>query len=150
MKREPAKKSPYARKNDAPRNEASRPVRVAAQLRQEIARLLNRDYSDPRLEHLVVTSAWISSDLHIAKVFFRLATTSENAALEALKKDALKALEGATGRLRKAVTAHLQLRIAPELKFLYDEGQDARSRIEVLLDEVKREQIPAADPADPK
>lgn len=122
-----------------PKNEVSRPVRVAAQLRQEIARLLGRDFADPRLEGLVVSSAWISSDLQLAKVFFRLATTDEGAALEARKTDAERALARAGGRLRKAVTARLGLRVAPELRFLYDEGQDARTRIEELLEEVKRE-----------
>lgn len=116
-----------------------RPVRVAAQLRQEIARLLGRDFADPRLEGLIVSNAWISSDLQLAKVFFRLATTDEGAALEARKSDAERALTRASGRLRKAVTARLGLRVAPELRFLYDDGQDARSRIEELLEEVKRD-----------
>jgi ribosome-binding factor A len=122
-----------------PRNETSRPVRVAAQLRQEVARLLSRDLADPRLEGVVVSNAWISSDLQLAKVFFRIATTSEGAELDARRKDAEKALERASGRVRKAVTARLGLRVAPELRFVYDEGQDARTRIEQLLDEVKRE-----------
>lgn len=124
----------------APKNEAaSRPVRVAVQLRQEVARLLNRDFADPRLEGLVISNAWISSDLQLAKVFFRIATTDEGALLEARKKDAERALERAGGRIRKAVTARLGLRVAPEIRFLYDEGQDARTRIEELLEEVKRE-----------
>ena len=120
-------------------SEASRPVRVAAQLRQEVARLIGRDLADPRLEGLVVSNAWISADLRLAKVYFRIATTSEGAELDARRKDASIALERATGRVRKAVTARLGLRVAPELRFVYDEGQDARNRIEQLLDEVKRE-----------
>lgn len=119
-----------------------RPVRVAAQLRQEVARLLNRDFTDPRLEGLVVSSAWISADLQLAKVYYRIATTDEGALFEARKKDADIALVRAGGRLRKAVTARLGLRVAPELKFLYDEGQDARSRIDQLLEEVKRDRAP--------
>jgi len=121
------------------KNEASRPVRVAVQLRQEVARLIGRDLADPRLEGLVVSNAWISADLRLAKVYFRIATTSEGAELDARRKDASVALERATGRVRKAVTARLGLRVAPELRFIYDEGLDARNRIEQLLDEVKRE-----------
>jgi ribosome-binding factor A len=104
-----------------------------------IPRLVGRDLADPRLDGLVVSSAWISTDLRLAKVFFRIATTSEGAELDARRKEAEKALERASGRLRKAVTASLGLRVAPELHFVYDEGQDARDRIEQLLDEVKRE-----------
>jgi ribosome-binding factor A len=121
------------------KNEVSRPVRVAAQLRQEVARLLGRDFADPRLANIVISSAWISSDLQLAKVFFRIATTDEGALLEAQKKDALISFQRAGGRLRKAVTARLGLRVAPELRFLYDDGLDARSRIEELLEEVKRD-----------
>ncbi|MBX3198127.1 MAG: 30S ribosome-binding factor RbfA [Labilithrix sp.] len=141
MKREPKKpaRRPLAGVAGAGKNEASRSVRVAAQLRQEVARLVARDLADPRLEGLVIGSVWLSSDLQLAKVFFRIATTSEGAELDARRKDAEKALERASGRLRKAVTARLALRVAPELRFVYDEGQDARDRIEQLLDEVKRE-----------
>ena len=141
MKRQSTNK--LARKSlsgaDSGKSEASRPVRVAVQLRQEVARLIGRDLADPRLEGLVVSNAWISADLRLAKVYFRIATTSEGAELEARRKDASIALERASGRVRKAVTARLGLRVAPELRFVYDEGQDARNRIEQLLDEVKRE-----------
>ncbi|HVH40687.1 MAG TPA: 30S ribosome-binding factor RbfA [Labilithrix sp.] len=144
MKRESGKKpaSKTFTRPESSRNEASRPVRVAAQLRQEVARLVSRDLADPRLEGLVVSNAWISSDLRLAKVYFRIATTSEGAELDARRKDAEKALERASGRLRKAVTSRLGLRVAPELRFVYDEGQDARSRIEQILDEVNRETKP--------
>jgi ribosome-binding factor A len=118
---------------------AERPVRVAVQLRQEVARLLGRDFNDPRLEGLVVSNAWISNDLRLAKVYFRIATTADGPELEGKRKEAEKALERASGRLRKAVTARLGLRVAPEVKFVYDEGQDARNRIEQLLDEVSIE-----------
>jgi ribosome-binding factor A len=121
-------------------NKAERPVRVAVQLRQEIARLVARDLADPRLEGLVVSNAWLSADLRLAKVYFRIATTEAGAELDARRTAAMKALERATGRLRKAVTSRLGLRVAPELRFVYDEGQDARSRIEQLLDEVRLEE----------
>lgn len=134
-----AKQSKSARILPSKNDGKDRPTRVAAQLRQEIARLVGRDLADPRLEGVVVSSAWLSADLRLAKVFFRIATTDVGAALEARRRDASVALERATGRLRKAVTARLALRVAPELRFVYDEGQDARDRIERLLDEVKRE-----------
>ncbi len=140
MKREaPKKRTTAARLTEATRNEPSRPVRVAVQLRQEIARMLGRELADPRLEGVLISNAWISNDLRLAKVFFRIATTAEGAAFAARRKEAEQALERAGGRLRKAVTGRLGLRVAPELRFVYDEGQDARDRIEQLLDEVKRE-----------
>lgn len=122
-------------------NEAkTRPARVAAQLRQELARLVARDLGDPRLEGLVVANVTMSGDLRLAKVFWRLAVLDEpGALLNAKLKDTQTALERASGRLKKAVTARLQLRVAPELKFEYDAGQEKRDRIDQLLEEVKQD-----------
>jgi ribosome-binding factor A len=135
----PPKGRPLRSPDAGAREDASRPVRVAAQLRQEIARLIGRDLSDPRLEGLIVSNVWLSADLRLAKVYYRIATTARGAELDARRGEAQKALERASGRMRKAVTARLGLRVAPELRFLYDEGQDARDRIEQILEEVKRE-----------
>lgn len=118
----------------------SRTARVGAQLKQALARLIARDLADPRLADLVVSNAWISADLRVAKIAFRIATTDTGKELAAKSKDAAKALEKASGRLRKAVTAQLGLRVAPELRFVYDEGQDARDRIEELLHEIRTDE----------
>jgi ribosome-binding factor A len=121
---------------------AARPARVAAQIKQEAARFVSRELADPRLEGLVVSSVWLSNDLRVAKLFFRLATIATGASHDAMRKDAEKALEKASGRLRKAITSRLGLRVAPEFRFVYDDGQEARDRIEQLLDEVRRDRAP--------
>lgn len=136
----PTRNIPKTRARVESKNDGKdRPTRVAAQLRQELARLIGRDLADPRLEGVIIGTVRLTADLQLAKAYFRIATTDEGALLEAKKKEALVALERATGRLRKAVTARLALRVAPELRFVYDEGQDARDRIEQLLEEVKRD-----------
>jgi ribosome-binding factor A len=117
-----------------------RPLRAAAQLREELARQIGRELGDPRLEGLVVTNVTMTPDLRLARVYWRLATSSvPGVDLAASRADAEKALDKSQGRLRRAVTARLGLRYAPELRFQYDEGQDARDRIEQLLHEVKTE-----------
>lgn len=116
-----------------------RPTRVAAQIRQEAARFISRELADPRLEGLVVSSVWLSNDLRLAKLFFRVATIATGAEHDAQKKAAEKGLERASGRLRKAITTRLGLRVAPEFRFIYDEGQEARDRIDQLLEEVQRD-----------
>ncbi len=121
-------------------NEAkTRPARIAAQLRQELARLVSRDLGDPRFEGLIVANVTLSGDLRVAKVFWRLAALAiEGVDLEARRRDTQLALERASGRLKRAVTARLGLRFAPELRFSYDAGQEKRDRIDELLEEVKR------------
>jgi ribosome-binding factor A len=118
-----------------------RAARVAAQLRQEIARQVGRELGDPRLEGLIVASVSMTNDLRLARIFWRITTASTMSAkaLDERKRDTEKALDKVTGRLRKAITARLGLRIAPELRFQYDEGQEARDRIDQLLEEVKKD-----------
>ncbi len=118
----------------------NRPARVGAQVRQELARLVARDIADPRLAELVVTNVVMSGDLRVAKIFWRLATVASGAELEARRADATTALEKSSGRLKRAVTARVGLRYAPELRFVYDAGQDARDRIEQLLHEVAQDE----------
>lgn len=115
------------------KEEASkRPARVAAQMRQELARLIGRELGDPRLEGVIVSSVAMTHDLRLARVFFRLMTGDAPA-----REAAAKALEKASGKLKKAVTDRLKLRFAPELRFAYDEGQEKRDRIDELLLEVE-------------
>lgn len=124
--------------------DTKRPARAAAQLRQELARQLGRELGDPRLEGVIVSSVSMTPDLRLARVYYRLALSSlPGVDLEASKKDAAKALEKASGRLKRAVTARLGLRFAPELRFAYDEGQEARDRIDELLEEVKQDRAKA-------
>jgi ribosome-binding factor A len=120
--------------------DSKRPARAAAQLRQELARQLGRELGDPRLEGVIVSAVSMTPDLRLARIFWRLALSSAPGVdLVAKKKDVERALEKASGRLKRAVTARLGLRFAPELRFAYDEGQEARDRIDELLEEVKRE-----------
>lgn len=121
------------------KGDGNRPARVATQLKQEIAKLVSRDISDPRLEGVVIADATMSPDLRNAKIFFRLVTTATGAELDARKEEAEQGFERAKGRLKKAVTSRLKMRFAPELRFVYDEGQEARDRIEELLHEVATE-----------
>lgn len=119
--------------------ESKRPARVAAQLREEIARVLGRDLSDPRLEGLVVSSAQVSADLRVAKIGWRLAAVGSATELDARRKEAAAALDRASGRLKREAATRLGLRVAPELRFHYDEGQDARDRVDEILEEIKRD-----------
>ena len=119
-----------------------RPERVAAQLRHELARQFARELGDPRLGGLIVSSVSMTPDLRLARVCWRLTVPLEPSELDARKKEIQGALSRASGRLRKAVTARLGLRFAPELHFEYDAEREARDRIEQLLDEVKRERGP--------
>lgn len=119
-----------------PGSTVKRSVRVAERVREEIARALARDLGDPRLSHVVITRVEMPDDLQLARVLVRLAIGAEDVAA---RKRLLAGLAAARGFLRKCVGQRVGLRRAPELRFQYDEGQDASVRVEALLQEIKDE-----------
>lgn len=117
--------------------DVKRAVRVAERVREELAGLIARRVRDPRAKDVVVTRVEMPDDLRLARIWVRtLDGDEESGAL------AVKALTGASGLLRKELTRALALRFAPELRFQWDTGQDAATRVEQLLDEIVRERKP--------
>jgi ribosome-binding factor A len=115
--------------------DVKRSVRVAERVRQEIALAIDREFEDPRLRRVVVTRVEVSDDLQHARVLIRL---SHGDAPEERKK-ALTGLRSAAAILRRRIGRNLDLRRTPELKFFFDEGQDAQEQVEALLAEIERE-----------
>jgi ribosome-binding factor A len=115
-----------------------RAVRVAAQVKEEVARALARDLGDPRLAHAIVTRVEMTDDLSLARIMVRLGTGGDDPSARAR---VLAAFHAAGGLLRARLGKRLGLRRAPELRFVYDEGVDASAHIERLLAEIAREKI---------
>nr|WP_153820532.1 30S ribosome-binding factor RbfA [Polyangium spumosum] len=111
-----------------------RSARVAARVREELAALL-RDMADPRLHGVLISRVEMTDDLQTARIFVRneLGTTLG----EQERRSMLKGLEAAGGRLRRDVGKAVQLRRAPDLKFIYDTGQDSAYRVEEILREIR-------------
>ncbi len=98
--------------------------------------LLTTKVRDPRLAGVLVSRVELSDDLRIARVFYRLLEGGDDASrLEGAKVG----LGRAAGLFRKEISGALKLRSAPEFRFSYDAGQEARDRIDSLLEEVRRE-----------
>jgi ribosome-binding factor A len=114
--------------------EVKRSIRLAERVREELSTLIARRVKDPRAQDVVVTRVEMPDDLRLAKVWIRTLRGDEESGAEAVK-----ALTGASGLLRKEMTRALALRFAPELRFVWDSGQDAATRVEQLLYEIERE-----------
>jgi len=112
-----------------------RSQRVASRMREELMLLL-RGMNDPRLTGAVITRVELTDDLAFARVLVRRELLEIN---DAQKKTMLRGFESASGRLRQQVGRALGLRHAPELRFLYDDGQDAATRVEQILHEIAAE-----------
>ena len=113
--------------------------RVEKALREELASMLAHEVKDPGAAGTVVTRVELTKDLRSAKVHFRLLEGGDDPARRA---SVIAALGRATGMLRREVTQRLQLRSAPELRFVYDDGMDNTTRVEQLLAEIDAERKP--------
>jgi ribosome-binding factor A len=88
---------------------------------------------DPAVGHVVISAVRVTDDLSIARVYVRVLEE-----IDADRQDAVvRALERATGFLRKELGHRLQLRHVPALEFYWDDVVDSALRIESILDEIR-------------
>jgi ribosome-binding factor A len=112
--------------------------RVGEEIAHEINAMLAGELKDPRLEGMVVVSeVRVQQDMKHARVFINMQGTAKE------QTDAIKALEHASGFIRRELIERLQLRRLPELHFTLDHSQEYTERIDQLLKEMKKDK-PAA------
>ena len=112
-----------------------RTERVGSTIQQELAQIMMRELTDPRLaEHMIsITRVKVSPDISIADVYVTVMGTpgQQTAALNALKHSA--------GLMRTKLTKQLALRVAPFLKFHIDENLKKELAVLDLIDKAARE-----------
>ncbi len=124
------------------RGERVRPERVAEQIRMDVAQILQNDMKDPRLALVTCTRVELTRDLRYAKIYVSvLADGSE-------KEQTLKALEGATGYVRRRLTERIGLRVSPEIRFIFDPSVEYGIRLDELIEKTKEQSPEEEDPAD--
>jgi ribosome-binding factor A len=114
--------------------------RVAAAIREEVAKALAAGVKDPRIARLTtVTGCEITRDLRHATVF--ISVMGDDGARAATLEGLASLAPGLRGRIGRA----LRLRVAPDLHFKYDDSLQRAARIEQLLAGLKEEAPPAAE-----
>lgn len=116
--------------------DARRTLRVAGLVQSHLTTALARELADPELSTLVVTHVDVSKDLSIATARVRRLSITDG---PEARKSVLMRLKRAAPRLRRALGPALKLRRVPDLRFVYDTGEDARDRVDELLAEIARE-----------
>jgi ribosome-binding factor A len=109
-----------------------RPERVAEQIRVEIAEILQRDLNDPRIGLATCTRVQVSGDLRVAKVYISVLADSGE------QETTMKTLERASGFVRRLLSQRLDLRVSPEVRFVFDPSVEYGIRLESLIEETKR------------
>ena len=114
--------------------------RINDEMCKELASAI-RLVKDPRVADAFVsiTGAEVTPDLKYAKIFFSV--------LNGDPKEIAKGLRSSTGFLRREIARRMNLRITPELNFVYDESITYGAHISKLLGQAIPE-TPADEDAD--
>ncbi|MDA1191298.1 MAG: 30S ribosome-binding factor RbfA [Candidatus Poribacteria bacterium] len=109
----------------------TRAERVAEQLKRELGDVLQREVKDPRLRQCVVANVRLSGDLRVAWVGLSVYPAEEKPGVE-------RALNKASGFIRRQVTRRMKLRNSPELRFEFDDGAKRLIDMTQLIDQVDK------------
>lgn len=113
--------------------------RVAEEIRKEVSNIIHHELKDPRLGFITITQVELTRDLRYAKIFFSVLGKEEE------RKKSREALESALGFIRKLVAERINLRFAPEIIFREDRSSEYSVRIEEILQEIKKVEVPKKD-----
>src|SRR3990167_2787811 len=89
--------------------------RIAGLMQTALAEILQTEVEDSRFKLTTVTGVNVARDLSFAKVFV---STLE----EGKEQEVVTALNHAAKFIRHALAKKIELRIVPELRFVYDES----------------------------
>ena len=104
-----------------------RTQRVADLIQKALAQMLLQDMSDDRFRFVTITSVTVTRDLSYAKVYVSVLTDEE-------PKQLVDALNRAAKSIRYNLAHAVDLRVVPELKFVYDESTARGFKLSNLID----------------
>jgi ribosome-binding factor A len=110
--------------------EFTRAERVSDAVQQELAVLIRESVRDPRVGMVSVTDVDVSRDLAYAKIHVTFLGERTQEEID----EAMSALDGASGYLRKLLASSIKLRITPKLTFLFDESGRRGQHLSALID----------------
>jgi len=101
--------------------------RVGEALREEIETLVEGELADPRIGLVSVTAVQVADDGRSAEVWVNVEGDDNEA------DQSLEGLEAAREYIRHELVERLRIRRAPELFFRLDRAEQAKARVEQLL-----------------
>ena len=110
--------------------EFTRAERVSDAVQQELAVLIRSEVRDPRVGMVNITDVSVSRNLAYGKIFVSFVDDRDQQQID----EALAALNGAAGYLRKLLAGSIKLRVTPQLTFIYDESGRRGQHLSALID----------------
>lgn len=114
--------------------QTNRTEKVAGTIQKMLSEILLRHVKDPDLNLVTILHVKVSKDLRNAKVYFSVLGDQER------QKRAIQAMNRAKGFLRSEVGHQLQLRLVPELDFIYDNSAEYAMHINELINQLKQDE----------
>ncbi len=112
--------------------------RVNAVIKEILSEIILKEVKDPRLGLVTVTGVTTAADLSAARVHFSVMGD------EAQRQVTLKILRGASGYMRHTIARELDIKVAPDLRWVYDDSLDRAFRIAEVLDKDAAKDLPAS------
>ena len=107
--------------------------RLGNVLHKEISNILLTEIKDEDLRFVTITKVDLSSDLSYAKVYFTVLNDDK-------KDKVLKDLNKAKGFIRSILMKRkIEMRIMPELNFIYDDSIEYGNNIEKIIEKINQE-----------
>jgi ribosome-binding factor A len=116
-----------------------RQERVGDLLRDEVSEIIQREMSDPRLGFVSITRVELSPDLRYARLFVSVFADEDE------RKQALVALNKASGFIRRTLAPRLRMRTIPELSFRLDQSMEHAENVARILRELETSAPQAAE-----
>ena len=103
--------------------------RISSEMIKQISYILATEIKDNDIKFVTVTDCKVSSDLSFAKVYVTVLNQDKI-------KDTIKALNNASGFIRKMLADRIDIRHIPELTFVYDESIEYGKNIENIIEKI--------------
>ena len=109
-------------------------ARLAEQIKQRLATVLQRDLADPNLGLVTISRIELDKEFTQCKAYWSVIAAKGKE--DAARRASAEVLERATGFCQREVGAVLHTRSVPQLQFVFDEGIGGAIRMQELLKEL--------------
>ncbi len=111
--------------------DAARARKLADRIKVVVSETLRTKVKDPRLGFVTITDVRVTNDLQHATVFYTVLDGDQG-------EESAAALTSARGLVRSEVGRQTGIRLTPSVEFVADGVPEAASRLDGLLEEVRR------------
>lgn len=118
-------------------------ARLAQQIKQRLAEVLQRDLADPKLGLVTITRIELDREFTQCKAYWSV--IASGGAEARARRESEEVLQRARGFCQREIGKVLRTRSVPHLEFRFDEGIAGAIRVNKLLQELRDEARPDGD-----